>query len=67
MSIAKKSPLSVAAAVVTLLLAAPPFSQASVQAGSVSASAATIDPYADIASCWGVRLCVGSHCMCLGF
>jgi hypothetical protein len=66
MSIAKKSPLSVAAAIVTLVLAGPTFSQASVQAGSVSASAATINPYTDD-SCIGVKLCVGSHCMCLGF
>ena len=65
MSIAKKSPLSVAAVIVTLLLAAPPFSQASVQAGSVSARAATINPYTDD-SCIGVRVCLGSHCLCLG-
>lgn len=70
MSIAKMLPMSVAAALVTLVLSAPTFPQpsvaptlarSSVQADVDSSSTETVDPDGKIC------LCVDGHCLCVSF
>ena len=61
MSFAKKSPISVAAAIVVLLLSTPTFSQASVRADADSSRAEAISPDGSVC------VCVGDHCLCIKF
>jgi hypothetical protein len=58
MSIATKSPISVAAALVALLLSAPSFSRTPVQADAASSSAGTMNPDE-------ICICFLDHCLCL--
>jgi hypothetical protein len=66
MSIAKMLPMSVAAALVTLVLSSPTFSQPSM-APTVAQSSVQADSDSSADPDGKICLCVDGHCLCVSF